>query len=308
MNRQLVAVRERMRTRRRLEAALADTRTALVRERARCEELEAKLRQEGADVERLEGLSLAGLFYAVLGSKEEQLEKERKEYLAAKLRHDASADAVRAMEQEMSEIEDRLVQLGDPEAEYQALLDQKNALVMQAGGARAERLLRLSEALADARSDAREVREAISAGVAVLDGLDRAAGALESARGWGTWDMIGGGIVATAVKHSRIDEARAAIHSVQELLRRFRRELADVEAEPDLGVDLSSFETFADYFLDGLIVDWIVQSRIQESLERVSGTRGTVQALVADLETELDGVERRAEGIEKERRALLEGA
>ena len=308
VNQQIVEVRERMRTRHRLEAALADTRAALVRERARCGELQDVLRKESADVEKLEGLSLTGLFYAVLGSKEEQIEKERQEYLAARLKHDASANAIRAMEREMAELEERLAGLGDPEAEYWALIERKEALVVQAGGARAERLSQLSEALADARSDAREVREAISAGVAVLDGLDRAAGALESARGWGTWDMIGGGIVATAVKHSRIDEARAAIHDVQELLRRFRRELADVESEPDLGVDVSSFETFADYFFDGLIMDWIVQSRIMDSLDRVTGTRGTVQALVAELERELDGAERRAEAIEKERRDIVEGA
>jgi signal transduction protein with GAF and PtsI domain len=172
----------------------------------------------------------------------------------------------------------------------------------------AGRLLQLSESLADARSDVRELDEAISAGNQVLDGLDHAIAALKSAGGWGMWDLLGGGIVATAVKHSRIDDARTSIHRVQELLWRFRRELGDVEADPDVGVDLSSFEAFADYFFDGLIVDWIVQSRIEHSLEKAVRMQDTVQQVVGDLQARLGKAQDRARALTEERLRLIEGA
>jgi hypothetical protein len=63
---------------------------------------------------------------------------------------------------------------------------------------------------------------------------------------WGTWDVIGGGLISTAVKHSRIDRARASAHQVQQLLRRFQRELGDVGATSDITIDIGSFATFAD--------------------------------------------------------------
>ncbi|HUX77218.1 MAG TPA: hypothetical protein VMY40_11315 [Anaerolineae bacterium] len=315
LNVQLIDVKEKLRTRRKLQAALASARQRLAQERARCSELEGELERENADVAKLEGLSLTGLFATILGSKEEQLEKERQEVLAAKLRYDACAYAISALEREVADLQHQIARLGDLDARYQAILDRKAGLMLEAGAGPAgrlaedaSRLLQLSEPLADARSDVRELDEAISAGNQVLDGLDHAIASLKSAGSWGVWDLLGGGIVATAVKHSRIDDARASIHRVQELLWRFRRELGDVEADPDVGVDLSSFEAFADYFFDGLIVDWIVQSRIENSLEKAVHTRDTVQQVVGDLHARLGEAQDRVRALTEERLRLIEGA
>jgi len=307
LNVQLIDVKEKLRTRRKLQAALSSARQRLAQERARCRELEGELERENADVTKLEGLSLTGLFATILGSKEEQLEKERQEVLAAKLRYDTCAHAISALEREVADLQHQLARLDDLDARYQAILDRKEELMLETGAGPASRLLQLSEPLADARSDVRELDEAISAGDQVLDGLDHAIAALKSAGGWRVWDLLGGGIVATAVKHSRIDDARASIHRVQELLWRFRRELADVEADPDVGVDLSSFEAFADYFFDGLIVDWIVQSRIENSLEKAVHMRDTIQQVVGDLQEKLGEAQDRARALTEERLRLIEG-
>mgnify|MGYP001559106142 CR=1 FL=1 len=37
----------------------------------------------------------------------------------------------------------------------------------------------------------------------------------------------------------------------------------------NIDINIGSFETFADYFFDGLISDWVVQSGIHELLEGV---------------------------------------
>ena len=54
----------------------------------------------------------------------------------------------------------------------------------------------------------RDVREAREAGLRALDSLEKARGALDSARGWGVFDMLGGGMLSTLVKHSKLDDAR----------------------------------------------------------------------------------------------------
>ena len=50
------------------------------------EHLAKTLDKEYADVEKLEKMSIKGVFYKVLGDKEAQLEKERQEYLQAVLK------------------------------------------------------------------------------------------------------------------------------------------------------------------------------------------------------------------------------
>lgn len=123
------------------------------------------------------------------------------------------------------------------------------------------------------------------AGREVLAGLDQVQRALGSARGWGTWDFLGGGLISTAIKHSHIDDARQGIHTVQAQMSRFQRELADVRERVELEIEIGEFESFADFFFDSLIFDWIVQSRIYESLDLTKQARSMVAGTVANLES-----------------------
>jgi flagellin-specific chaperone FliS len=97
--------------------------------------------------------------------------------------------------------------------------------------------------------------------------------------------MLGGGLLATAVKHSNIDNAQNIIHNVQFQLKKFKRELSDVRLThiPELGIQLDSFMTFADYFFDNLIFDWVVQSKINRSLENCEHMYGQVSKIISRL-------------------------
>ncbi len=95
----------------------------------------------------------------------------------------------------------------------------------------------------------------MSAGEAAHDLVNQVIRALKSAQGWGVWDLIGGGLISTAVKHSHIDKAKNLAHRSQHALRVFVRELRDVRVDLNLNVDISGFSVFADYFFDGLIAD-----------------------------------------------------
>ena len=74
-----------------------------------------------------------------------------------------------------------------------------------------------------------ELNEAIEAGEMALKGLRFAIQELRKAKNWGIYDMVGGGLLATAVKHSKIDEAKSIIQDVQVWLKKFKRELSDVQ-------------------------------------------------------------------------------
>jgi len=308
LNSQLVEVKQKLRIRQKLLDDLDRTQNMLSEQTSRLAELEITVKKEGSDVERLEGLSLTGLFHAVLSDKQTQLEKERQEYLAAKLKYDECKYSVSALERDINDLKARIAGLGDIDSQHRAIVKRKEQLISQGNDRNAAKLIEFSEALADAQSDSRELKEAIDAGKAVLAGLDDVIGFLKSARNWGTFDMLGGGLITTAVKHSRIDRARESVHHVQQLLRVFQRELADVDSRTDIDIDIGSFLTFADYFFDGLIVDWVVQSRIGRSLDSAVQAAERVGGIVQQLQINLKKTQTKRNSIEQEKNKLIEQA
>lgn len=262
---------------RREEAALA----------ARVERLDRAARREEQDVERLQGLSLTGLFYTMLGSKEEQLDRERQEALAARLKHDEAAAELAALRKERDAAETMLAKEPDVTRDYEQLLAEKERLITKQRHPGAAELFRLSEEEAGLLEEIRQLEEAFGAGRVAQAELRQVVGALESAHGWGMWDMFGGGLLATAAKHSRMDDAKEHVYQAQQALSRFSRELRDVQAAIDVSIDVGGLARFADYFFDGLIVDWVVQSRINDSLQRSRESESQVTAAVQALSHQL---------------------
>ena len=108
----------------------------------------------------------------------------------------------------------------------------------------------------------KEKREAIEAGRRALNSLQAAKENLNSAKNWGLVDMFGGGFFTTMLKHSRMDQAKRNMEQAKYDLRNFSRELNDVNMACNLNIDTGDFLSFADYFFDGFVVDWVVQDRI----------------------------------------------
>lgn len=303
LDRAAVQVQRLQKIRRRLERLTAEHQE----EAAELTQLRARLRREERDVARLEGASLTGLFYAILGSKEAQLDRERQEALAARLRHDEAEQHVAALAAAIAGDRRLLADLDGAEAEYQQALAEKAAAMQAAAGPGARELHQRQEAESAAAWKVQQLQEAIAAGHRAEQALAAVSESLDSARGWGTWDMLGGGLIATAVKHSRMDDARDRAHIAHEALADFRRELQDVSLGLDTqSMHLDGFARFADYFFDGLITDWIIQNRINASRDSVARTQQEVAAVLATLAASAAEAEGRLEQARTDRRTLIE--
>jgi hypothetical protein len=298
------AVRERDRLRSRREA-LQQT---LDEKRSRYEQLQSIVQREQRDVDRLEGMSLAAMFHSVIGNKREKLDEEQRELLEAKLRADEAAEEIEPLEASIEEIDGRLRGMADVDAQYRAALEAKENAIEHAGGAPARELMELSEAEAEAEADLHELREAIEAGRAAEAQLAEVVRQLGSAGNWGTWDMIGGGLISTAIKHSKIDDARAAAHRAQMSIERFRAELGDVDRRFDVTIDIGGFATFADYFFDGLIVDWMVQSKIRTAKDSAEHALRSVSSTLATLSDQAEMARGGIDDARAQRRETIERA
>lgn len=277
-------IAEQKRLKNKLELSLHAVKTELQDESIRLASLDAQLAKEKVDVEKLEHISLTGLFYSVLGNREQQLEKERQELLAAQLRYQQAKHQVVSLEQEQNILAQQLDKLSNIDSEYEGMLSEKEKFLRQSNQDVAKELINFSEQIADLNAELREITEAITAGSDAILGLEQVTASLESAANWGAWDMFGGGLISTAIKHSRIDDARSGVNDVQAKMSRFKRELSDVQKNVDIQIDIGELASFADFFFDGLIVDWIVQSRIEDSLAQSKRAKGMIAQVLRDLE------------------------
>ena len=259
---------------------------------ARARELESAMGEEQADVDRLEGRSLAAFFYHITGRLEGKLDKERREAWEARVKYDAAARELSETEEELRQSQAELYALRGCEERYETALTEKARAIKAAGGAGGAALWELETRLAEQASQCRELREAIDAGRAARDTAEKILDDLGSAEGWGTFDLLGGGLMTDIIKYSHLDGAQGQIEQLQSRLRRFKTELADVAIDGDLQVSVDGFLRFADYFFDGLFADWAVLDRIHQSQEQVRSTRDQIGSVLMKLEAMLDRTER----------------
>lgn len=288
----LKALQEKISRSRQLTSMLKELRGQRDTIAARVQELEVIKMDEQADVDRLEGRSLASFFYNVIGKMDERLNKEREEAYAARVKYDAAARELEAIDGDIQRCESELSGLRGCEREYEATLREKANAVKSAGGARAEEILKLEERHAYLESQKKELREAISAGNSARSTAESVLSSLDSAEGWGTWDLLGGGLLADMAKHSHLDEAQGAIERLQSQLRRFKTELADVTIHADMQVNVDGFLRFADYFFDGLFADWAVMDKISQSQSQVQSTKNQIDSVLSRLNSMMSAAER----------------
>lgn len=290
---------------RRLEASAAELRRQRDTYAARAEELEQTMQEEQADVDRLEGRSLAAFFYNVVGKMDEKLTQERQEAYAARVKYDAAARELAGVVEDLRRCQAELKALDGCEERYGALLREKTRAVKAAGGAVAEQILAWEERSAYLESQERELREASAAGQNALLTAEQILESLYSAENWGTWDLVGGGLMADLAKHSRLDDAQESVEYLQSQLRAFRTELADVTISADFQVNIDGFLRVADYVFDGIFADWAVLDQINRSQAQVEDTRDQISGVLHHLHQMTDQAEEERAGLQQEIERLV---
>jgi hypothetical protein len=266
-----------------IEAMLAELHKQKEELEKKAAELKETLDKENIDVEKLEGKGLAHIFHSILGNLEERTAKERQEALAARLKYDQALRDLEGVEYEIAGLTAERPRYRSCEADYRELFARKKEQLLLTNHEAAQEILDITGQIASARNTVKEIREALHAGNEVIRHLNSASDSLNSAEGWGTWDIFGGGLIADMIKHSHIDDAKNEVSNTQQSLRKFRTELADVKIDSSINIDVNGFGKFADFFFDGLIADWCMQSRIHDSQDSVENVKSQVRTVMTKL-------------------------
>ncbi len=130
----------------------------------------------------------------------------------------------------------------------------------------------------------REIDEAVNAANDALYHLQKADELMDKAKNWGWADIFGGGMIITAIKHSRINDARREIQASQRALKKLANELHDLNGYPDVDIDIDGFVTFADYFFDNSFGDILAQVKISEAKKKIEDAIDEVSGILDGLE------------------------
>ncbi len=132
-------------------------------------------------------------------------------------------------------------------------------------------------------NEEKEKREARLAGQRALASLQDARNYLRSARNWGIIDLFGGGGLSGLLKHAKVRDASRSLEQAKADLQVFQRELRDVQSIDGLRIEIGDFLTFADFFFDGFVADYLVQSKIRNAQEQVDRAIDMVSNILQSL-------------------------
>ncbi|MDR9744855.1 hypothetical protein [Paenibacillus taichungensis] len=264
------------------------------------------LQKEQNDVDRLNNMTLSAFFYHLIGKKEDRLEKEELELMESKAEYDTACQMLTDIQKQRSQVKQQLDgqrQYQFWQSDYKVLLGKKENDLLDKDA----ELQQMAEDREHLSGELQELNEADREGQYLLDALECAEKALSSAGNWGVYDMMGGGMISTHIKRSRMDDAQVAIVDAGRRLRRFQKELEDVKMAVNSELHLGGLLSFADYFFDNLFVDWMVQDKIRKAETQVkdglSAVRSTLHVLkdeIRDHKVKLELLERRySEYIER---------
>lgn len=272
------------------------------------EDIELQLAKELKDVEKLESTSLKSVFYNVLGSKQEQLEKERQEYLELSLRHTEHLKSLELIAYEKEVIGGKLSDIGSLRQELQALKAEREKEILSTPSILRNKLLYNSKQTDEATNHIQRLLETQKLTEATVQSLQIVIGHFRKAKDWGNWDMGSKRSYHYGrLKHNAIDQAVNEANRTNLLLQSMGKALKSVGYQTsNLVIGFDSFSGFMDVLFDNLISDWIVQAKIKKALSSTEAVYNRVMSIKQLVVTDIQKTKDAKVQLLKERGQLLE--
>lgn len=261
-------------------------------------------KKEQRDIDKLENGSFASFLYQLLGKLENKIEKEELEAVQAKRIYESTMYEAENVKREIEmltlEIKDakRLVE------EYNDLWKKKEKEFLEKNSHERKEYFKYIDQIASNKSIHKELSEALNAGNNLLKELSKAKKEFQSAKSWGTYDILGGGSISSIIKHSHIDSANKILERVDYLSRVFQKELKD--GNIDSKYTVNGFEKCADIFFDNIFSDVMVQDKINKVLNNIEKTINYSEARVEDLKTTIEDIELHIEELIQKKNTFIE--
>lgn len=306
LNQQLAQLKNESQSRARLEKEHADAREALMQVESRMRGVELYLEQARDELKQLEGTSLTGLVYGLLGKKGDRLEKAREACAELERQYEECAETMPRLEQTVADLERELEQVGNADEEYQRLLAEKQEQLESVDGDHGSEFHKLAEERESVESAIKDISKAIKAGEEALSDLHDE---MEIVSTLGRCQVVDArGALRSLMNTSRHKTAGDCAGRVRQSLGRFHRKLNDVISKygPDAEGNLKQIDDTLDRVSNEFAASWLKDAYTEEqSAEYVERQLQTANML---LEQKMTATRQQADSIEERRKALIENA
>lgn len=270
-------------------------------------ELEVIRKKEQLDVDKLEGKTIKALFFTLAGTKEEKLSKERQEAYIAAMKHDAAVRDLAGIMTDLSACKEELEALSDIEVVFDHLLEQKKNSIKQEASRRANEVIRLEKQMETLSHEIIELEEALEAGYKAFDIVDKIVKELQEAHELADWDTFMDNMFIDMQKQEHIHNAQDLIQDLRHELRRFKTEMADVNIDEEIHIEMDDFSEFADWFFDNIFTDWDIKEKIENSQAQAEHTRKQTTDMINMLKDMRDERMKRRVELEEDLEEVVVG-
>lgn len=285
INKNITEIEENLRKRQEFSNILEQKQQELGKEQTRRRKLGKALKKKERQIKRLQSPGVIGLIFR---RENTDLQEELRQYDVIKSEYEDCGNSIIDIEENINLYKEQIDNYHSLDSDYNDLIRERRDLILSKNDSTAHELKGYLDEISEKELSVRSVREGISACYRALPSLERAIRNMESARNWGVWDIMGGGFLSTAVKHSRIDKMKQEIKDVEREIKALNTILSYVNLPSDMDIQIGGFATFADYFFDGLIADLFVQGKIKDSLNKLRDTYDKINKIKNSLQTRLE--------------------
>jgi hypothetical protein len=272
----------------------------------RWQEMDKQLDKELKDIKELEKMGIKSLFHKVLGSQEEQLEKERQEYLSLNLKYKELVKSIEITEFELGILDKKIVGIEKVASKLERLKDIRGKEILRTNSPLKNDLLVIIKKEEKAIRLIEEIKQAFDAGEQSLNSIRKVLKHLKNAEKWGQWDMYNNkSNYYDHMKYTAIDKAVDEAYRTKHVLSIYKNELADVGFSNTFTFNVESFTKFTDIFFDNLISDWLVQRKIKNVFSNVNAVFDKVTTIQESLQIDFKNIGADLEALDVKKDKLL---
>lgn len=128
-----------------------------------------------------------------------------------------------------------------------------------------------------------KIKETLETGQVALETLKQAQIKLDSVKSWITIDGFGGSFLISIVKHSKIEETLQVLEEAKKNVRRFQLQLKTIELPMGVKKDVGIFVSFATFFLDGTVENYLIKERVGDVTEQLDDAVEMIEAICRNI-------------------------
>ncbi len=287
---------EKVKRRRRLSEELSGLRNEQTALDRRVKELETKKQKEQKDAERLEKAGVRSFFYALIGKKEEKLEKERMEANAALEEYEEAFLKLESLNRRIELAETEWKTLDAYEEKFSKLLEGKRKLLSGSEIPAEKEILQVERKLSALKIREKAVLELLEQSETILTQTEQLQNTLIHAEQAETMRRFMG--------TEQLDKAQKQTAVLQKNLREFEIGIKTIFEEEEIADNLNVIYQFC----NGIYTNYIASNSVMQValLERIRTARGNVRLLGEQLQGLTEQLLSKQKEIVYEKRLLEE--